>query len=109
MIEENKEKLEVSEDAETVKVAEKEVYLPYLNPEQKMEAIAEANLLCNMINSHYFFIHGSPEKRNKRGELIEESRITKSTAISAFEGSQITSFVHRLVEINNKLVAKVKE
>ncbi len=95
------EKLEVAENAETVKIEEKVVYEPYVDNESRSLAIHEVEMLCNMINAHYYYIHTDAGNHGK-----QEPKLTKSTAISVFSGQQIDSFTQRIAEINNRLVQK---
>lgn len=94
---------EEKELGEIKKEEVKIVYEPYKSDIERSMAINEANLLCNMIGSTYQYIHFDNGNNGK-----SEPKVTKSTTISAFDGQQITSFIQRLVTINNRLVQENK-
>ena len=100
-------KLEVTDDIKIVDKTEKNVYLPYNTREERMDAIAEINMLTGMVNASYFYLHFSNSVM-KGNKVIEEGKITKSTQISLFGDQQINSFAQRISEINNRLVAESK-
>lgn len=109
---ENKEQVRQTEEnliVEEQPIAKKIVYEPYKSDIERAMAIAEANLLCNMINTSYFYLHFSNPVVNKKGDVIEQGKITKSTQISCFEGKELQSMINRVAEINNRLMADIKE
>lgn len=82
-------------------ITKEEVIEPYKTIEERNQAITEVNMLCNMINTSYFYLHFDNGNNGK-----QEPKVTKSTQISVFSAKDIESMVGRIMIINKKLNAK---